>query len=105
MIKIIKNYEIIENTKNIVVTYSLLNFDDFKNGEEIKISISENNGQTSLAASSANGGQCQFKDFPKNKIKSLSEKKLIIAGFSSSNELEKANLVSEINIVKKPKLK
>ncbi len=104
MVKIIKNYEIIENTKNIVVTYSLLNFDDFKNGEEVKIYVSENNGQTSLEAFSSNA-QCQFKDFPKNKIKNLSEKKLIIAGFSSNNELERANVVSEINIVKKPKLK
>ncbi len=104
MIKIIKNYEVIENGKDIVVTYSLLNFDDFKNGEQIKMSVSENGGQFWLNLSSSNA-QCQLKDFPNNKIKSLSEKRIIIAGFSENNEIAKANVVSEINIVKKPKIK
>lgn len=104
MIKAIKNYEVIENNKDMVITYSLLNFNGFKNGEEISLSILEINGSKNLKFSSLNIS-CEFKDFPFNKIKSLSEKRIIIAGFSENNEITTANVVSKINIVKKPKLK
>ncbi len=104
MIKTIKNYEIIENNKDIVLTYSLLSFNDFKSEEEINISVLNSGGKISLQVSSLSS-QCEFKDFPINKIKNLSEKRVIIAGFSENNEVAKANVVSKISIVKKPKIK